>query len=107
MLTEQELITRVVKIVSKHLGNDGGLFLFGSRVAGRGNSRSDFDFGVDTGKKIPLETWSRIEEEIDELSTLFRIEVVDFQRVSAKFREQALKHIILFSGKAPNEWMKS
>lgn len=68
------------------------IFFFGSRVEGKATERSDIDVGIEGRKPIPAATWLDIQEEIDNIPTLYKIEVVDFQHVPSKFREVALQH---------------
>lgn len=69
------------------------LFLFGSRVEGVGSDRSDYDLGIEAGKKIPLETLSDLREKIEEIPVLQKFDLVDFSRVAKGFSREAKKHI--------------
>lgn len=80
-------------IVAKHLSpNQYRVFFFGSRVNGTGSERSDIDIGIAGDEAVPAGALARIREELDELPVLYRIDVVDFARVSPRFRKEALKH---------------
>lgn len=65
------------------------VFFFGSRVTGAGTDRSDVDVGIEGAEPIPARAWAEIEEEIENLPTLYKVEVVDFRHVAPKFREVA------------------
>jgi len=65
--------------------------LFGSRAQGNAKSRSDFDLGVVGDTPLPLVDFFAIEDMLDALPTLYRIDWVDFARVSERFRTQALQ----------------
>ena len=54
-------------------------------MTGRGTERSDIDLGIEGPEPIPHETLQDIEEKIEALPTLYKIEVVDFHRVPEKF----------------------
>jgi hypothetical protein len=41
---------------------------------------------------MPLEDFYAIEDKLDELPTLYRIDWVDFARVGAQFRDRALRN---------------
>lgn len=69
------------------------VFLFGSRVTGKAKDRADFDLGVYGEKPLSIETFFAIEDALDDLPTLHRIDWVDFNRVEPKFRERAMQHI--------------
>ena len=64
--------------------------LFGSRASGTAKPRSDFDVGVVGDTPLPLEDFYAIEDMLDELPTLYRIDWVDFATVNERFRAQAL-----------------
>lgn len=67
--------------------------LFGSRARGNAKSRSDFDLGVIGATPLPLEDFYAIEDKLDELQTLYRIDWVDFARASERFRAEALRNV--------------
>lgn len=67
------------------------IVLFGSRAAGTARDRSDFDVGVLGDSPLPLKTFYAMEDRLDEIETLHRIDLVDFSRVSPEFRREALK----------------
>ncbi len=72
------------------------LFFFGSRVFGRGTDRSDIDIGIQGQNPISTETLQAIEEEIETIPTLYKIDVVDFARVPERFRNIALERVESF-----------
>lgn len=65
--------------------------LFGCRARGDAKSRSDFGLGVIGDTPLPLEDFYAIEDKLDELQTLYRIDWVDFARASERFRTEALR----------------
>ena len=72
--------------------------LFGSRAQGKAKPRSDFDVGVVGEEPLPLADFYAIEDMLDELPTLYRIDWVDFARVGERFREQALRDVEVIYG---------
>jgi predicted nucleotidyltransferase len=66
-------------------------FFFGSRVTGRGNERSDVDVGILGPKPVPARVWLDLQDAVDDLPFLYKVDLVDFQRVSPAFREVALQ----------------
>jgi len=62
-------------------------------VSGKGNERSDIDIGIQGAKPISVSASSEIEEEIENLPILYKIDVVDFSKVSEKFKQVALEKI--------------
>ncbi len=84
----------IVAILSRYLDlRNYRIFFFGSRVAGNGSERSDIDVGIEGDTSIPFHVMRRIRDDIETLSTLYTIEIVDFQRVSQDFRDVALQHV--------------
>ena len=67
------------------------VYLFGSRASGQARSRSDFDLGVLGDEPLPLRDFYAIEEALDDLPTLFRIDWVDLNRAPPQFRERAMQ----------------
>jgi predicted nucleotidyltransferase len=72
--------------------------LFGSRVAGGAAERSDFDIGIFGEAPLPLSTFYKMEELIEEIPTLYCIDWVDLNRVSPGFLNEAMKHTELLYG---------
>jgi len=90
----EKLEKEILEIVGKHLDlAKYRVFFFGSRVTGQGTDRSDIDVGIDGPEAIPAGVKFAIEEDIENLPTLYKIEIVDFKHVPPKFREVALKKI--------------
>jgi len=83
-------------VVRRHLPDPAyRIFLFGSRTTGRAHARSDIDIGIEGPGPVPRETLAAIDDETEEVPTLYTIEVVDFARVSESFREVARQRIPL------------
>ena len=89
-----ELRERIVTILSRYLDlRDYRTFFFGSRVAGKGDERSDIDIGIEGIRPIPFHIMHRIRDDIEELPTMYTVEIVDFRRVSPDFRDVALHNV--------------
>ena len=89
----QKLKNEILSIITKYLDtSEYKVFFFGSRVSGKGTDRSDIDIGIEGPFPISPEIKLRIEEEIENLPILYKIEIVDFKRVPSKFREVALRN---------------
>lgn len=85
---------RIREIVGRHLDmNQYQIFFFGSRVQGRGDERSDIDIGIDGPAPVPAAARFAIEDEIDALPILYKMEIVEFKDVSPDFRQEAMKAI--------------
>lgn len=92
---EQEIRAMLVETMRANSDRLGGrqVVLFGSRAQGKAKPRSDFDLGVVGDTPLPLADFFAIEDMLDELPTLYRIDWVDFARVSDRFRTQALQNV--------------
>ncbi|MBI4235626.1 nucleotidyltransferase domain-containing protein [Candidatus Peregrinibacteria bacterium] len=84
----------IAAIIRNHLDvSKYRVFFFGSRVTGKNTERSDIDIGIEGPIPVDVETMMEIEEEIDKLPTLYKIEIVDFVKVEPKFKQVAKQHI--------------
>lgn len=99
---EEKLKQELVNIFSKYLDKSNYLvFFFGSRVKNKNNERSDIDIGI-IGPPIKPSTFQKIEEEIENLNILYKIDLVDFNYVSEEFKKIALKNIEPIYGEIKN-----
>ena len=90
----EKLKKQVLDIIGKYLNlNEYKVFFFGSRVEGKGNERSDIDIGIEGYSPVPDRAWIEIKEEIENLPTLYKIEIVDFRRVAPIFKKVASQYI--------------
>lgn len=86
---------QIKKIIRKYLpAADCQIFIFGSRVTGENQRFSDVDVGILGPKMIPGHMMVKIQEELESSRIPFKIDVVDFQKVSDSFRQLALKNLI-------------
>ena len=92
--SQDELKKELLAIIARHLDlSKYRVFFFGSRVSGRGTDRSDIDVGIEGTEPIPAGAWLNILEEVEDIHTLYKIDLVDFSHVAQKFREVALQII--------------
>lgn len=83
----------VLQIIAKYLNlRFYKIFFFGSRVKGNNFPRADIDIGIEGHEELPVRIKLDIEEELDKLPTLYKIDFVDFKNVSNDFRKEALKY---------------
>jgi predicted nucleotidyltransferase len=89
----EKLKKEIKEIIGKYLDlKEYKIFIFGSRIAGKGDERSDIDIGIIGNYEIPYEVMAKIKEEIDNLPLLYKVDVVDFRKVSQDFKKIALQH---------------
>lgn len=82
---------KVKEIIFSHLPDGYQVFLFGSRTKKKAFRYSDFDIGILGEKPVPLKILATIEGELEESDLPVVVDLVDFQRVSEKFKKGALK----------------
>jgi predicted nucleotidyltransferase len=89
-----KLKSEVLKIVGRHLTlNSHKVFFFGSRVTGKGDERSDIDIGIEGQELVSDRALARIREEIEELPTLYSIDIIDFTRADDDFKQVAKENM--------------
>ncbi len=90
----EKLKKEILEIIGKYLDlKTYRIFFFGSRVTGGGNERSDIDIGIEGPSPVSLKIMGQIEDEIENLPTLYKIEIVDFKQISSNFYEVARQKI--------------
>lgn len=95
---QKQIKHAIPAIIKKYLdASKYKIFVFGSRASGKASARSDFDIGIEGPRAIPKATLAQIKAEIEELPTLYKIDVVDFTQVSSGFRKIAKQSIEIIS----------
>jgi len=88
-----KLKKEILEILGKYLDlSKYKVFFFGSRVSGSGDSRSDIDIGIE-GPEIPAYAKLEIEEELENLPILYKIDFVDFNNIDEDFKKIAKKYV--------------
>ncbi len=83
------------KIVLKELNDsDCTVFLFGSRATKENHRFSDMDIGIIPGKNFDEKIFSGIADKLSNSIIPFKIDLVNFSKVSPDFKEEALKHVV-------------
>ena len=91
---EKKIKKEILEIVGKYLDlKQYKIFFFGSRVKGNNFPRADIDIGILGKAPIPPEIKLKIEEELEELPTLYKFDLVDFSEVSEDFKKEALSSV--------------
>lgn len=89
-----KLKASIVKIINKWIDLPHfRIFIFGSRVNGKADERSDIDIGIEAPTEIAGNLMVEIQAELAELPILQKIDFVDFRTVSEGFRRVAQKQI--------------
>ena len=88
----QEILRQAALIISEELEGRYRLFLFGSRAKGTGSDKSDIDIGVISNTRITGRQLLKIQEKLEQIPTLLKIDIVDFNSVDDEFKKIALKY---------------
>lgn len=91
-MKREKIITEVKKIAQKNLPKEYKILLFGSWARGNALETSDLDIGILGDKKVPSDVMFKIRQEVEEVPTLRKIDVVDLNLTSEHFRRAALEH---------------
>ena len=92
--TVGEIEKEILDAIGKHIDlNQYKVFFFGGRVTGHGDDRSDIDLGIEGNKPVPVKLMNNLREEMENLPTLYTIDVVDFARVSPDFYKVATRKV--------------
>jgi len=85
-MKKRELIEQVKKIILRN-ANPSRIYLFGSQVDGNASENSDIDIAYDS---LENKNDLLIKEEIAEISTLVKIDVVNISRVEERFKNRVI-----------------
>jgi predicted nucleotidyltransferase len=89
----EKLKEEILKILSKYLDfSQYKVFFFGSRVKGNADERADIDIAIED-PEIPAYIKLEIEEELENLPILYKIDFVDFNNVDEDFKKIAKKYV--------------
>lgn len=87
-----EIARDVARLVRSLLGKDAEVIWFGSWPQGKARPHSDIDVAISTGSAISPERMAVLQEAVDDLPTLYEIDVVDLNATGPILREEILKH---------------
>ena len=82
---EKDILEGVIEILKRHL-NPPKIILFGSRAKANNSEHADFDFAVEV-KRPNISVQRKIAEKIEEISGLYKVDVVYMLSVDNGFRE--------------------
>jgi len=97
---DSEMLKRQIRGIAKNYLDPERhrMFFFGSRIADKGDEKSDIDVGIEGRDPVPLDVMRKIREDVDALPLLYKFDVVDFSQTSGSFREVAKQNIELIYG---------
>ena len=87
---------KVKKILSRRLDfKKYKIFVFGSRAEATARKFSDVDIGIEGKESLPAKIKIELEEDLEDSDIPYTVDLVDFTKVSEKFKTIAKKSIKL------------
>ncbi|MGH7539452.1 MAG: nucleotidyltransferase family protein [Gemmatimonadota bacterium] len=86
----RKIAEQVAALARRVLGPGIHVYWFGSWAEGRAVERSDIDVGIEAEEPIPLHQLGRLRAAVEELSTLYTVDLLDLRAVDPALRERAL-----------------
>jgi predicted nucleotidyltransferase len=93
VILEPKLKKEIKKVLGRHLPSGFQAFFFGSRVRGDNFARADIDIGIEGKNPLPIKVKFAILDELEELPTLLKFDLVDFSGAAPDFKKQAKKYL--------------
>lgn len=78
----------------QHYFPDASILFFGSRVTGKHKKTSDLDVCIKQKSFLDLANWSKLEEDFSQSDLPFKIDLIDWNRVTPEFQSLILKNSI-------------
>ncbi len=91
----KEIANEAVQLIRTHLDHSVKIYWFGSWPQGKARPGSDIDLAVSASSPIPLATMASLRDKLDNLPTLYQIDVVDLDTVGPLLKQEILTHGIL------------
>ena len=89
----QSILEKIISVAQPNK-----VLLFGSRARGDFRENSDFDIYI-TGRRCSEDDWTRLLVDLDtEPLTLFKIDLVEFEKMSREFQESMGREGIILYG---------
>jgi predicted nucleotidyltransferase len=87
-----EIAREVAMLARSLLGEGTEVIWFGSWPRRRALAHSDIDLALSTGTPISPERMALLHDAVDEISTLYQIDLVDLNSTGPALREEVLKY---------------
>ncbi len=87
----QEVAREVARCAREILGSDVEVIWFGSWPEGHARAHSDLDIAICAGMAIPPDKFARFRDAVDEIPTLYEVDLVDFEVVGPLLRQEILR----------------
>ena len=88
----RQIAHAVAKLARSLLGENAQVIWFGSWPRGKAVAHSDIDLAVSIGVPIPVERLASLHDAIDDIETLYEIDLVDLSSTGQPLRDEILRH---------------
>jgi len=96
MIDIKERHLTMVKKIIQQLIPGIPVWIFGSRVKGTAKPYSDLDLVIVGPQQIPQQLYYQIKDAMEESDLPYRVDVLDWYRISPEFREVIQKNHVVF-----------
>lgn len=86
----RQLVDVVARQVHRRLGPRAKVIWFGSWVTGKARINSDIDIAIDAHDGVTMAQYAELWNWVDELPTLYTIDLVNLSEVGPQFRREVL-----------------
>ncbi len=88
----REVAREVAKLARSFLGENTQVIWFGSWPRHKALAHSDIDLAISIGTPVPFDRMALLQDAVDNIATLYEIDLVDLNSVGPALREEVLKH---------------
>lgn len=82
---------KIIKSILRELLPTAEVWIFGSRAQDQGGKYSDIDILLKIPKPIPFNVMFKLRDAFAESNLIFKVDLVDWQRVTPEFRASILQ----------------
>ena len=87
-----EIAREVASLARSLLGESTEVIWFGSWPRRKAVAHSDIDLAISTGTPIPPERMALLRDAVDDIATLYQIDLVDLSSAGPGLREEVLRY---------------
>lgn len=88
----KEIANEAVRLIRNQLDPTVIIYWFGSWPKGEARPGSDIDLALSAGSPIPLDKLAFLRDKLENLPTLYQIDVVDLATVGPALKQEILTH---------------
>ncbi len=88
----KEIANEAAQLIRTQLDSTIKIYWFGSWPKGEARPGSDIDLAVSSSTPIPLDTMASLRDKLNDLPTLYHIDIVDLDAVGPFLKQEILTH---------------